>query len=82
MISVFWALDWLSSMSGAKIMVLRQKVGKNSTSTKANPGYIIPMAIILQQIELESYSNPWKGIFPKFFKEGPKVENLFFPILN
>jgi len=36
--------DWLSNIS-AKIMARKPKIGKNSTLTNADPGYIIPMDI-------------------------------------
>jgi len=42
-ILVFRALDWLSSISGAKIMAQNPKIGKNSTPTNADHGYIIPI---------------------------------------
>jgi len=42
MIQVFRALDWLSSMSGAKIMTQNRKIGKNYTPTNADSGHIIP----------------------------------------
>jgi len=41
-------------------MAQKTKIGKNYTPTNANPGYIIPMAITHQQIELESCLNPLK----------------------
>jgi len=47
-------------VAGAKIMVQKTKIGKNSTRTKGNHGYFWPMAIIRQQIEQETCSNPLK----------------------
>jgi len=41
-------------------MVQKTKIGKNSTRTKGNHGYFWPMAIIRQQIEQETCSNPLK----------------------
>jgi len=44
-----------------KLWLKSHKLVKNYTRTNADPGYIRPilyMAIIRQQIELESYSNP------------------------
>jgi len=41
-------------------MAPKLKIGKNSTATNADPGYIIPMAITRQQNELENCLNPLK----------------------
>jgi len=43
MIRVFRVLDWLSSISGAKIMAQKQKIGKDSTPRNADSGYIVPI---------------------------------------
>jgi len=59
-IRVFRALDWLSSISGVKIMAKKIEIGKNATPTNANPGCITPVAITRRQVELESCSNPLK----------------------
>jgi len=56
-IRVFWALDWLSSISGAKIMAQNTKIGKNFYPHKHNFGCFTPifyMAVTRQQLELES----------------------------
>jgi len=42
-IRVFRVLEWLSSISGAKIMGQKTKIGKNSTPTNANMGWITPI---------------------------------------
>jgi len=47
-------------MSGAKMMVQKLKIGKNFTTTNANLGCILPIAITHQLIELENCSNPLK----------------------
>jgi len=57
---VFRALDWLSSISGAKIMARKPKIVGNATPTNANPGYITPVAITHPQVVLESCSSPLK----------------------
>jgi len=59
-VQVFRALDWLASISGAKIMAQKPKIGKNSTPKNTNLGCIPPQAITRQLIELGSCSNPLK----------------------
>ena len=51
---IFRALDWVPSISGAKIMTQKPKIGKNSL------GRIPPQAITRQAIELESCSSTLK----------------------
>jgi len=41
-IQVFRAIDWLASISGAKIMTVKQKIAKTSTPANANLGCIPP----------------------------------------
>jgi len=57
---VFRALDWLASISGAKIITQKPKIGKSFTPTNAYLGCIPLQALSRQPIELESCSNPLK----------------------
>jgi len=59
-IQVFRAIDWLASISGAKIMTVKKKIAKTSTPANANLGCIPPPAITCQPIQLESCSKPLK----------------------
>jgi len=64
-IRVLRALEWLSSISVAKIMDKKHKLVKISAPTNPNLGCNTPffyMANTRQRIELESCSNPlWIG---------------------
>jgi len=60
-ICIFKVLDLIPSISGAKIMDEKAKIGRKLHSYKRCPGYIAPvlyMAFTQQQIKLESCSNP------------------------
>ena len=62
-IRVFRALDWLSRISGAKIMPQKPKSGQNFTPTNSNLGWITPslyMATNRRQNSLESCASPLK----------------------
>ena len=56
---IFRDLDWLSSISVAKIMAHKIKSSRNCTSTNASLGYITPQGIT-RLMMLKSCSNPLK----------------------